>query len=307
MARIFAAEDQTAPTIAKLLVEEVISRHGVPAKLLSDRGPSFLSKLVLGICQCLGVEKVNTSAYHPQTDGLIERFNRTLTDMLAKSVTQGAAEWDEKLPYVLFSYRASLQTSTGESPFFLLYGRDPRLPTETVLSPPRDCQLWNLDDYKSILVREMSSAWSLAQDNIKKAQGQQKRYYDRFERSAKFSIGDRVFVCMPAKKTGYLRKLACPYQGPYRVLEVCPSGLDLRPVDKPKASPIRVAMDRIRRCPPEIRECGVAAEQPNPGSGRDQGEDPGSRPECEEQQSNPDPSPELGEQRCSMANPETPG
>lgn len=93
------AEDQTAPTIAKLLVEGIVSQHGVPTNLLFDRGPSFLSKLVLGVCEMLGVEKVNTSAYHPQCDSLVERFNRTLT--LTKSVNPGVTEQDERLPHVL--------------------------------------------------------------------------------------------------------------------------------------------------------------------------------------------------------------
>lgn len=96
---VYAAEDQTAPTIAKLLVEGIVSQHGVPTNLLFDRGPSFLSKLVLGVCEMLGVEKVNTSAYHPQCDSLVERFNRTLT--LTKSVNPGVTEQDERLPHVL--------------------------------------------------------------------------------------------------------------------------------------------------------------------------------------------------------------
>ena len=79
---VFPVPDQTAPTIAKLLVEEVVCRHGVPGELLSDRGAAFLSKLVLEVCRLMGTKKVNTTAYHPQTDGLVERFNRTLTDML---------------------------------------------------------------------------------------------------------------------------------------------------------------------------------------------------------------------------------
>ena len=80
---------------------------------------------------------------HPQTDGLVERFNRTLVDMLAKMVKPGI-EWDERIPYVLFAYRATVETST----FFLLYRRDPQLPTEVVLLPkvPRD--VVQLDDYK---------------------------------------------------------------------------------------------------------------------------------------------------------------
>ena len=75
---VFSSPDQTAPTIAKLLVEGDISRHGMPRELLSDRGPSFLSKLISEICLQMGIKKVITTAYHPQTDGLVERFNRTL-------------------------------------------------------------------------------------------------------------------------------------------------------------------------------------------------------------------------------------
>ena len=67
--------------------------------------------------------KVNTTAYHPQSDGLVERFNWTLLDMLAKTVKPGAVDWDERLPYVLFAYKAAIQASAGESPFFLLLVR----------------------------------------------------------------------------------------------------------------------------------------------------------------------------------------
>ena len=130
---VFPTPEQTTLTIAKLLVEQVISRHGVPVELLSDRGSAFLSHLMKEVCQLLGIHRVNTTAYHPQTDGLVERFNRTLIDMLAKRVERNGNDWDTQLPYVLFAYRASLQESTGESPFFLMHGRDPRLPTELLM------------------------------------------------------------------------------------------------------------------------------------------------------------------------------
>ena len=135
---VFATSNQSAFTIAKLLVEKIVSRHGVPLQLLSDRGGAFLSKLLQEIAALLGFHKVNTSAYHPQTDGLVERFNRTLIDMLAKTAEQNGKNWDEKLPFVLFAYRTAVQESTDESPFRLLYGRDPKLPTEDALSCPVD-------------------------------------------------------------------------------------------------------------------------------------------------------------------------
>ena len=257
---VFATSDQTAPTIAKLLVEEVISRHGVPSQLLSDRGPCFLSRLLLEVCSVMGTKKVNTSAYHPQSDGLVERFNRTLTDMLAKTVKPGV-EWDARLPYVLFAYRATLQVSTSESPFFLLYGRDPQLPTELALSPPVQRDSVQLDDYKSRMVRAMSETWELARQSIKKAQGKQKIHHDKTARNAEFKVGDRVFAFMPAMKTGPAYKLARPYKGPYRVMQLYPNGAELLLIDKPRSPPIRVALNRVRRCPEP-----VACNNPSPAT-----------------------------------------
>ena len=104
---VYATKDQSSLTIAKLLVEHIVSRHGVPGELLSDRGKAFLSKLMYEVYKLLGIKKVNTTAYHPQTDGLVERFNRTLTSMLAKTVQKQGRDWDEHLPYVLYAYRTN--------------------------------------------------------------------------------------------------------------------------------------------------------------------------------------------------------
>lgn len=79
---VFAVPDQIALTIARLMVEQVISRHRVPSQLLSDRGACFLFNLMQELCTVMGT-KINTTTYHPQTDRLVERFNCTLTDMLA--------------------------------------------------------------------------------------------------------------------------------------------------------------------------------------------------------------------------------
>ena len=131
---VFASPDQKAETIARLLVEHVVARHGVPEQLLSDHGTNFLSELIQEVCTLLGIDKINTSGYHPQTDSFVERFNRTIITMLSKCVKKHGRDWDAHLPYLLFAYRVSVQESTKESPFFLLYGRDPRIPTETALS-----------------------------------------------------------------------------------------------------------------------------------------------------------------------------
>ena len=200
----------------------------------------------------MGIHRANTTAYHPQTDGLVERFNRTLLDMLAKTAHDQQREWDLCLPFVLFAYRCSPQASTGESPFFLMYGRDPRLPTEAALSPPESCTQVDLDDYKTTVVKRMSEAWQMAQKKIVTAQNRQSVQHDRHARPSKFCPGDRVFIFNPAMKSGRAHKLSLPFQGPYRITSVYDSGLEVRPIDRSDVHPIRVAFDRVRRCPLEI-------------------------------------------------------
>ena len=178
----------------------------------------------------MGAKKVNTSAYHPQSNSLVEHFNRTFTNMLANTVKPGV-EWDTRLSYVLFAYRATLKVSTNESPFFLLYGRDPQLPPELALSPPVQRDSMQLDDYNSRLVRAMSETWELARQSINKAQDKQK-LHDKTARNAEFKVGDRVFAFMPAMKTKPAYKLAWPYKGPYRIIQLYPSGAELLLIDK---------------------------------------------------------------------------
>ena len=105
----FPASDQHATTIARLLVEHTICRHGIPEELLSDRGSNFLSELIMELCTILGKKKINTSGYHPQTDGLVEKFNSTIQGMIAKSSEKTIYEWDKQLPFLLFAYRSVIQ------------------------------------------------------------------------------------------------------------------------------------------------------------------------------------------------------
>ncbi len=201
----FAIPDQKAETIAKLFVESIMCRHEIPVELLSDRGPNFLSELIQEVCKLLGVKKINTSGYHPQTDGLVEKFNSTLINMIAKSCDARKHDYDAHLQYLLFAYRVSAQESTREAPFFLLYGRDARILTETVLSHSCSPYAVDLDDYKEDLMCEMALAWKLASENITKAQSAQKKAYDRKTKKPDLQVENvSWFSCRlsPKGKTG---------------------------------------------------------------------------------------------------------
>ena len=171
--------------------------------------------------------------------------------MLSKCVTQYGRDWDERLPYVLFAYRASVHESTRESPFYLLYGRDPRLPTETALCQPTTKYQVDIQDYRTELVTHLSDAWHLAQQNISDAQSKQKRNYDKRGNNPTVRVGDRVMVKMPGDIKGKSWKFARPFHGPFRVISVTPTNVEVRLVDQPKAESIFVSLQRVRQCESE--------------------------------------------------------
>ena len=125
---VFPVKDMTAPTVAKCLAE-MVWRHGVPTKIIHDRAAEFLSDFLQDTAAILGLKQLPTSGGHPQTDGLIERFNRTLKSMLTKLVDARGKNWDRLLGPVLLAYCTTPHSSSGETPFFLMYGRDCQLPT----------------------------------------------------------------------------------------------------------------------------------------------------------------------------------
>ena len=132
----FAVPCIEAFVIARLLVDEIIARHGAPRVLLSDRWTNFLSKLVAEVCKIFQIQKKNTSSYRPPTDGLVARFNSTLCQSLSMYVAKNQKDWDDFIPLILFAHRASISEAIGDSPFFCLYGSEPRLPVDVKFLPP---------------------------------------------------------------------------------------------------------------------------------------------------------------------------
>ena len=145
--------------------------------------------------------------------------------------------------------RVRYQESTRESPFFLVYGRDPKLPTPAVLNPQKTRATVDLGIE---LHSPMSAAWELARRNVARAQKRQKAVYDRRSRPARFREGERVLLLKLAEKTVQARKFARPFHGPYRVVEIDSNTAKICRVDKPNEEPILVALERLCRCPEEI-------------------------------------------------------
>ncbi|XP_061170903.1 uncharacterized protein LOC133180378 [Saccostrea echinata] len=125
-----------AQTVARRIVEEVISRFGVPVSIHSDQGRQYESLLFSEVCKHLQIRKTRTTPHHPQSDGMVERFNKTLATMLSSYVSENHRDWDENIPFVMMAYRASQHESTGYSPNMLMLDRETATPLDIIYNMP---------------------------------------------------------------------------------------------------------------------------------------------------------------------------
>ncbi|KAL6456587.1 hypothetical protein MHYP_G00351310 [Metynnis hypsauchen] len=210
--------DQRSTTVAKCLFENYIREHGIPEILHTDQGRQFESDLIRHLCKLLGVQKTRTSPYHPQGDGMVERFNRTLIDQLAKSLLQQPCEWDDCLNQVALAYNTCPHGTTGFSPFFLTHGREARMPANLLLpnNIPSTSTPGSPADYAAQLTRKLQLAFQSAAQNRDYAHSQQKHYYDKLVKHIPYNPGDLVWLNDP---TTTKHKLAPHWKGPFEILE----------------------------------------------------------------------------------------
>ena len=212
----------------------LFSRVGLPEEILTDQGSCFMSGVMKRLCQSLKVRQIKTSVYHPQTDGLVERFNQTLKHMLRKVVEVDGKNWDQLLPHVLFSIREVPQGSTGFSPFELVYGRRPR----GMLDVAKEAWEQQPSPQRSVVERmhhRMTQVWPLVREHMQQAQAQQARVYNRGAQVREFEPGHKVMVLVPTNACKFLAK----WQGPYEIMErMGPVNYRIRQVGRRKGKQI---------------------------------------------------------------------
>lgn len=219
----------TAPDIATFLLEQVILRHGAPRELLSDRGAAFLSTVVRELLNACNTVHRTTTSYHPQCNGLTERLNRTLCDMLCMYIDTAHSNWDTILPFITYAYNTSRQDTTTFTPFFLVFARD----SETML----DTLLPYIDNghstkYMDEMMGRAEESRQLARTYTLLAQEKQQLRYDEHHRPATYAPGQLVLLWKPERRVGLSEKLMHRYFGPYEVTrQVSPVNYEVRLLD----------------------------------------------------------------------------
>ena len=172
----FPAPNAEATTLAKIFVTQIVCRHGTPQSILTDQGANFLSALFKNVCKLLKIKKLQTTAYHPETNGALERSHRTLGEYLRNYTDQDQTNWDNWLPYAMFVYNSTPHSSTKFSPFKLLYDYEPTLPSSIQRTPD---PLYNYEDYSQELRARLQSSYTIARENLVKQKQNSKTYYDK--------------------------------------------------------------------------------------------------------------------------------
>ena len=202
MHKLFLRKPQTALATAKLLWNNFILHYGFPEKIITNQGRNFESELIGHLCQLAGVQKLRTSPYHPQTNGQCERFNGTLLNMLGTLTPEQKKDWKSHVPALVHAYNCTRNTATGFSPYFLLIGREPRLPVDVEFGLQRGGQKGSPGEsnYISQLKKRLQFAYRKAKCMAQKQQARHRGLYNLRCRGATLSVGDLVLVKQTAWK-----------------------------------------------------------------------------------------------------------
>jgi hypothetical protein len=206
----------TGAKLAELYMTRIVCLHGVPKKIMSDRGSQFTSRFWKKLHESLDTQLNFSLAYHPQTDGQTERTNQVLEDMLRACALKHGGSWDKSLPYAEFSYNNSYQASLKMSPFEALYGRKCRTPLYWDQTGERQF-------FGPELIQEAEEQVRMIRENLRIAQSRQKSYADNRRRLLEFKEGDHVYLKVSAirgmRRFKVKGKLSPRFIGPFLILK----------------------------------------------------------------------------------------
>ena len=220
-AQAFVTSSQTALMVAQTLYNKYLVYYGWPERLHSDQGGNFESKIIAELCRIAKVQKCRTTPYHPEGNGQCEKFNRTLLSMIGTLTPTQKEKWQDYVSSLTMAYNSTRCESTGFSPYYLMFGRVPRLPidVEYGVTQPEIMEK-SRQKYARKLRARLNWAFRVAKDVNEKEAERQKRFYDKRMRCQKLVPGDFVLVKKKGSSSTY--KIDDKWEeNPYKVVEQC--------------------------------------------------------------------------------------
>ncbi len=266
--------NQEAATVAKKLTWEMFFRFSPPEQLHSDQGRQFESELIAELCKLLQIRKSRTTPYHPQGDGLVERFNRTLLSMLATSIKDCQGSWEGHIRAVCMAYNTSVQPTTGFTPFYLMFGRNARIPVDLMYGTNPAVET-SPSEYAATLKQTLDTAYSQVREKMGLKLQRQKQFYDRRIHGEPYKEGDLVWLYCPAVPRGQSKKLHHPWSGPFQVLKRLSDSTYRIKNSNARRQRLVVHFDRLKPCAPGTR-IELANQPLPPASPTRPTQDPGS-------------------------------
>ncbi|CAM2727912.1 unnamed protein product [Rotaria socialis] len=185
-----ALPDCTAQTTAQTIFTEYICRYGVPMSILTDQGTHFKNQLMESMARLIGYNHILSTVYHPQTNGMVERFNATFVPQLAKLQDRENNNWDEYLQSIVFAYNTGVHAATQYSPFQLQFGRDPHMPTDTT----SNYVFYRPSDYYNQLKKSLQLIQQYARDQSNYSHKNNKKYYDKNRSNPHYEINEKILI-----------------------------------------------------------------------------------------------------------------
>ena len=205
--QVFVTKNHTERTMARVLYNNYFSVFSFPQHPMSDQGTEYYRKVIAAMCSLLGVKKIQTTPYHPQTNGLAERVHQTLQHMIGKLDSEKRKKWPAHIGSIIIAYNSTRSLVTGYSPYYLMFGQRPRLPIDLLFPTCRTQMLTHtIDKYVASLYDHLRDSLVIAQDCAVKEAQRQKWLYDHKVGAIELRLGDHVLVCLDAFR-GQRRKL----------------------------------------------------------------------------------------------------
>ena len=215
-------KNKKTETVAKAFTENVILRYGIPETICTDRGKEFMSELFNNICKMLQIKKLNSTAYHHQSIGSLENSHKVLGNFLRIYCNNNPLLWIDWVSFYEFAYNTTVHISTSYTPFYLLYGRHPKLPSNVIEDAEEQIST-TMNNYTEFLKAKLRIAHNIVKDKLTTNKQINKIIYDKNAKPAEYKKGEKVLLRNEAGK-----KLDSKYTGPYTVLKDCDENLEVK-------------------------------------------------------------------------------